>query len=463
MSKKINIVLHAHIPYVLETEVEYWLHEVVLHSYLPFLKMLDSHKDKKICISVNLSPILLVQLSSEYFKDNFLKYLDMRKKILSTNLNDDDKNLILKKDFQKVLELEKFYKNWNFDIIKIFQHYSKIGVLNILTSSVTHAFLPSLVTFPHVLDLQIKLGKQISELFFTDIKGFWSPECAIFPALSQHLSQHGLKYTFSDPTSSSTHSDFSHHDINYICRDYLCTAKIWDAFIGYPGNVVYREFHKDLKDESKEIQNLLRENRIPLSGVSIYAITDKKTLIKNIYKHDKVTDQLELDSKDFIKTLNKTHQTKDYVSIFFDMELFGHWWKEGVEFLDVLIKQLQNTDVQITDDFLDPSLPIQEPLISTWGTNYNAESWINPKTTKVWSKLIPSLYELDMLLKHEQVISKDKIYYTLLAQASDWTFLITKDIFKDFSEKTIIDSLKKSNQGNITHKKEVSNILYQII
>jgi len=462
MSKKINIVLHAHIPYVLETEVEYWLHEVVLHSYLPFLNMLNSHKDKNICISVNLSPILLVQLSSEYFKDGFSKYLDIRKKVLSTNLNDNDKNLILKKDLQKVLELENFYKNWDSDIIKIFQHYSEIGVLNILTSSVTHAFLPSLVSFPHVLDLQIKLGKQISELFFTDIKGFWSPECAIFPELSRHLSQHGLKYTFADPSSSSTHSDFSYHNINYICRDYLCTAKIWDAFVGYPGNVIYREFHKDLKDESKEIQKLLKENKLPLSGVSIYAITDKKTLVKNIYEHDKVKAQLQLDSENFIKTLNKTYQSEDYVSVFFDMELFGHWWKEGVDFLDILIKQLQNTNIQITDDFLDIPLPIQEPLLSTWGTNYNAESWINPKTNKVWSKLIPSLYELEMLLKHNQVISKDKIYYTLLAQASDWTFLITKDVFKEYSEKVIMDSLKKSNQYDLT-KKEVSNILYQII
>ena len=462
MSKKINIVLHAHIPYVLETEVEYWLHEVVLHSYLPFLNMLESHQNKNICISVNLSPILLVQLSSQSFKDNFAKYLDIRKKVLSINLDDNKKNAIIKKDLQKVLELEKFYKNWDSDIIKIFQHYSQIGKLNILTSSVTHAFLPSLISFPHVLDLQIKLGKQISELFFTDIKGFWSPECAVFPELSIHLSQHGLHYVFADPTASSTHIDFSHHSINYICRDYLCTAKIWDAFIGYPGNVVYREFHKDLKSESKEIQILLGENRIPLSGVSIYAITDKSTLVKNLYEHDKVEAQLQLDAKDFIKTLNKVYQAKDDVSIFFDMELFGHWWKEGVDFLDTLIKQLRNTGIQITDDFLDRSLPEQEPLISTWGTNYNAESWINPKTTKVWSKLIPSLYELEMLLKHDQEISKDKIYYTLLAQASDWTFLITKDTFKEYSERLIIESLKNSNQDNLT-KKEVFNILYQII
>ncbi len=462
MSKKINIVLHAHIPYVLETEVEYWLHEVVLHSYLPFLNMLESHQNKNICISVNLSPILLVQLSSQSFKDNFAKYLDIRKKVLSINLDDNKKNAIIKKDLQKVLELEKFYKNWDSDIIKIFQHYSQIGKLNILTSSVTHAFLPSLISFPHVLDLQIKLGKQISELFFTDIKGFWSPECAVFPELSIHLSKHGLKYTFADPSSSSTHSDYSHHNINYICRDHLCTAKIWDAFVGYPGNVVYREFHKDLKDESKEIQTLLGKNRIPLSGVSIYAITDKKTLIKNLYEHDKIQKQLRLDTEDFIKTLDKIYQTKDSVSIFFDMELFGHWWKEGVDFLDVLIKQLQNTNIQITDEFSDKSLPLQEPLISTWGTNYNAESWINPKTNKIWSKLIPSLYELEILLKHNQIISKDKIYYTLLAQASDWTFLITKDVFKEYSEKMIIQSLKKSNQNDLP-KKEVSNILYQII
>ena len=90
--KQFNIILHAHIPYVLDTEVEYWLHEVVLHSYLPFLNILESYRSNNICISINLSPILLVQLSSTSFKDNFIKYLEVRKKILSVNLKNNNEN-----------------------------------------------------------------------------------------------------------------------------------------------------------------------------------------------------------------------------------------------------------------------------------------------------------------------------------------------------------------------------------
>ncbi len=460
--KQFNIILHAHIPYVLDTEVEYWLHEVVLHSYLPFLNILESYRSNNICISINLSPILLVQLSSTSFKDNFIKYLEVRKKILSVNLKNNNENSIVKKDLQKILELEILYKNWDFDIIKIFQYYSKIGILNILTSSVTHAFLPSLRSFPHILDLQIKLGKQISELFFTNIDGFWSPECAIFPELSNHLSRYGLKYTFADPSSSINHSRYTHNNINYSCRNDTCTSKIWDAFIGYPGNSVYREFHKDLKDDSREINQLLQENNIPLSGVSLYAITDKNKSIKNLYNEEKAQDQIYVDVEDYIKSLHDNYQNNDKISVFFDMELFGHWWKEGIYFLDILIQKLQDNNILIKDDFLDVLYPIQEPLLSTWGTNYNAESWINTKTNKIWSKLIPSLYELEMLLKHEQVISQDKIYHILLAQASDWTFLVSKGVFKEYAENIVLELLKKSNNGDLI-KKDISNILYKII
>lgn len=465
MKKKINLVLHAHIPYVLHSDVAYWLYEVALHSYLPLLQLFSKYEDNDSPpqITLNLSPILLVQLSSPDFQQGFDEYLLLQKNLLSLDLNNEEKNSILKNDLDKLLILEEIYKIWDKNIISGFQYFHQKGLINIITSAVTHAFLPALVDFPNLLDLQIRLGKKISEYFFTNITGFWSPECGIFPELSRYLTYNNLTHTYADPSTICYQDNlpsFSYQGVSFIVRNYQGTDKIWCAQNGYPGNGAYREFHRDLVEECTVAQKLTEEYKIFKSGISLYAITDKKSPYKNLYNTHQSQDQLHYDVEDYINYIVCQLEDQDCFSVFFDLELFGHWWKEGIDFLDLLFQKIEVTDVQFSSPDISKEQPEILPKLSTWGTNQNAESWINPKTTALWQKLIPASMEMERAINLNQKIPKEKLYNFLLAQASDWPFLISHDTFEDYA----LAHVDKLLYGPVVdHKLFDKNLLYTIL
>ncbi|MGL4677685.1 MAG: hypothetical protein ACRCWI_08515 [Brevinema sp.] len=458
MQKKLHIVLHAHIPYVLYTDMEYWLHEAVLHSYLPLLRLLRNHQHTPITLILNLSPILLVQLSDPQFCPRFQEYLELIQQILSLDLENSEKNKVLESDLKDFLQLKKIYEEWNGDLIKAFSYYAELGRINIITSTATHTYLPAFIQFPKIIQTQIVLGKKISEYFFPKIEGFWVPECGIYPNLSSYLDEYQIKYTFADPSSIKNNDRIQHYidnNIHYFCRDYECTSKIWHPDTGYPGHSVYREFYKDLKEECSSVRSLLSRYRIPMSGISLYAVTDKATRQKQIYNHHRALEQIQLDTTDYINYLNQQFNNKNHIVICFDAELFGHWWKDGVKFLDVLFNKVGDINISPIDFSID--IPFIKPSLSSWGKGYNSESWINPKTQKVWEHLIKESYHIEQQLVKSSV-NPDDLYYFLLSQASDWTFLITYDTFTQHATHMI-----KNTNSFFEPTQYQQNLLYQSI
>ncbi|MGL5956397.1 MAG: hypothetical protein ACRC0X_07350 [Brevinema sp.] len=458
MQKKLHIVLHAHMPYVLYTDMEYWLHEAVLHSYLPLLKVLHSHRNSPITIILNLSPILLVQLSDSQFSPRFQKYLELIQQILSLDLGDFEKNEVLALDLQEFLQLKKIYEEWDCDIIKAFRYYADLGRLDIISSSATHAYLPAFIQFPNIIQSQIMLGKKISESFFSHIKGFWIPECGIDPKLGIYLDQYHIKYTFADPSSVKPNNNIQYYinnHIYYFCRDYECTSKIWHPETGYPGNSPYREFHKDLKGEYSVVRHLLDQYRIPVSGISLYAVSDRISHQKKVYNRHLALEQIHHDTTDYIHYLNQQFHDKDHIIICFDAELFGHWWKDGVLFLDILLSKASNINILPIDYSINA--PLITPSLSSWGKNYNSESWINQQTQKSWEHLIRTSSYIEQQLVASSVNPED-LYFFLLSQASDWTFLITYDTFKYNAEKMICNTRSFFDSTNYKQ-----NLLYQLI
>jgi 1,4-alpha-glucan branching enzyme len=75
------ITLHAHLPYVVNHGTwphgMEWLHEAAAETYLPLLRILGNLERDAVPanFNVNLSPILLEQLSHPFFIAEFPKYL----------------------------------------------------------------------------------------------------------------------------------------------------------------------------------------------------------------------------------------------------------------------------------------------------------------------------------------------------------------------------------------------------
>jgi 1,4-alpha-glucan branching enzyme len=121
----------------------------------------------------------------------------------------------------------------------------------------------------------------------------------------------------------------------------------------------------------------------------------------------------------------------------YDAELFGHWWFEGPQWLDYLIRKIyydQNTIEMLTPgDYLElyPCNQVSIPSESSWGWKGYHEVWLNGANDWIWRHLHKAgerMVELantypnaDGLLQRALNQAAREL---LLAQSSDWAFIM---------------------------------------
>jgi len=141
----------------------------------------------------------------------------------------------------------------------------------------------------------------------------------------------------------------------------------------------------------------------------------------------------------------------------YDAELFGHWWFEGPQWLYQLMRELGpggELELGTPGDYLS-AYPIQQkatPSASTWGHKGYNVYWVNPETEWIW----PSLHEAAARMRqtverhppHEVQNIEDRVLRQagrelLLAQGSDWPFMITKGHADEYGRRRIVDHLNR--------------------
>lgn len=129
-------------------------------------------------------------------------------------------------------------------------------------------------------------------------------------------------------------------------------------------------------------------------------------------------------------------------------ELFGHWWFEGVEWLETVARILNDYDTGIAlttgSGYLDHHprggfLALHE---GSWGAEGNNQVWMNTETA--WTYAI--LYAAEISCREictssewrdgglgERIV-KQLCRELLLLESSDWQFLITTGAARDYAE-----------------------------
>ena len=191
------IVLHGHLPYVLHHGTsphgEAWLYEAAAETYLPLLDMIGEvalHNTRP-ALTVGLTPVLLEQLGSDYFKSGFVRYLKER----AERTRRDGAEFESAGDSHFVYLAER-WANWYEGRL---QHFERIardipgefakrrveGHIQILTSNATHAYMPLLLN-DAMLKAQMAAGTSTSEKWLGfKSRGMWLPECAYRPSWDQ--------------------------------------------------------------------------------------------------------------------------------------------------------------------------------------------------------------------------------------------------------------------------------------
>ncbi|MGC9001697.1 MAG: 1,4-alpha-glucan branching protein domain-containing protein [Dictyoglomus sp.] len=469
IKKYFNLVLHSHLPYVKKAGRwpfgEEWFFEAMLETYIPlsmvFYRLVNKGIDFKLTLGV--TPVLAEQMLDPYMIYETEKYIETKiesayKDLEKYNKENRKETEVIRFYINYLNEIFEFFKNKiSMDVLGFWRKLQDEGYLDIITSSATHAYLPLLKKKSSIY-AQLYVGKEVyMRNMKKEPKGIWLPECAYKPGIEKFLEELGIRYFFVDTHTILGGEPLSYPDLNVkrekqdknIYKPYLVSGsnvavfgrdsrtgmQVWSAEWGYPGDGVYREFHK----------------RSETSGLQYWRITDKRKDLgeKDVYDPQIAKGRVYEHAEHFVRVLEDEIKSDGIITAMYDTELFGHWWFEGVWFLERIFELLnESKKVKSINSFLalekcPPDERIELPE-SSWGRGGKHEVWLNDETVMLWEKI----YEIEE--ENEKFIDKVKITQLnlwkekvirqacrekLLLESSDWPFLITTGQAKEYGYK----------------------------
>ena len=482
----VSFVLHAHLPFVHHPESqnyleEEWLYEAISETYIPLLqnfkKLEEEHVDFRITMS--MTPPLLSMLDSKLLQRRYIKYLkkhiELCQKEVKRTAYDSRLNELSHYYLNRYTNDLHFFKDiCNCNLIEAFKYFQDIGVLEIITCGATHGYFPILYVNEKTVKAQIAVGVQTYEKYFgRKPRGIWLPECGYVPEADKYLKEfgidyiitetHGILYANPTPIYGTYAPIISHGNVIAFGRDSESSRQVWSSINGYPGDYNYREFYRDIGYEAdyEYIKPYLTYDgiRVP-TGIKYHRITGD-TEFKDYYNVQWAKDSAERQAGHFFdcrnKQINKISNFMHVPPIIlcpYDAELYGHWWYEGPYWLYILFKKIyyDKSDFKLItpSEYIDKYPDIQEstPCRSSWGANGYSEVWLNPTNDYAHRHLHVAgdrMVELANFYPNAKGLKKKALNQCarelLLAQSSDWLFIITNGTMVDYAKKRIKDHI----------------------
>jgi 1,4-alpha-glucan branching enzyme len=497
------LMLHSHLPYYRHHGMwpsgEENVYECMAETYMPLLMALDDLVTDGIRpgITLGITPILAEQLADPHIKQGFVTFLQDRllaaqadtKRYPSPDVPHSEHRAWLAQWYVQHFEtlIETFNTRYQQDLIAGFRRLQDIGAIEITTSAATHGFSP-LLGSDAAIQAQFKVGVESYKQHFGRLpKGVWLPECAyrpthteadpsgamrLRPSTDAFLHANGLDYFFTEyhaieggvstgerrvvgiygdiqyiPLSPRPETGLTtfeaywmpQYPIAVMGRNDQASFQVWSAAHGYPGDGLYREFHK--KDDR--------------SGLHYWRLTSKETDLANKMLYDPVEAfaQTQANADHFVSLVQRL--LSDYqqatgehglVMVSFDTELFGHWWFEGVAWLQHVIRKLHQTpdiDRQTASEYVEAHPPQSAIALpeSTWGQGGHYWVWQNHHTEWMWPIIHEAEHHMQRLVTRYADTTdawvirllNQSLRELLLLESSDWPFLVTTFQAKDYA------------------------------
>lgn len=487
-----TLVLHAHLPYVRHPEhpeflEERWLFEALTESYLPLLALMDGWlaDDVDFRLTVGLTPTLVSMLGDPLLGKRYLNYLDRLIRLTeeeSTRLHYHADLGPTARFYRARLESVRanFKERLQGDVIAQFRRLQDLGRVEILTSSATHAYLPHLRHIPSAVRAQIRVGVETYRKHFDrDPNGFWLPECAYFPGLDQMLAEEGVRYTILESHGLAQGSRRPRYGTYapIVCpsgvamfgRDTETSRLVWSSEIGYPGDPDYRDFYRDVGFDRppEDIARALGPDGVnSFTGLKYHRVTGQ-TPHKLPYDRERAMRRVDIHAADFVSRLSKAisevSRDMDRRPVLlspYDAELFGHWWFEGPEWLDRVIRRLDSADAATVmtatpSEYLAENPTAQEsvPAESSWGRGGFHDVWLNHSNDEIYPRLHGMARQLEKLVTErenaegiERQVLNMACKEALLAQSSDWTFLQRAGTATSYASSRLAEHVERFDQ-----------------
>ena len=483
------LILHAHLPFVRHPEHEHfleedWLFEAITETYIPLLQMMQRLVNDGVPFkfTMSITPTLCAMLRDELLRERYVRHLDLLIDLTARELKRNRKHPELRElaEFYSHLFFETrcfFVEQWECDLLASFRTLREAGALEIIGCAATHGLL-SLIQkqSPEAARAQVLIGRDVYvDLFGADPTGFWLPECAYAPGLESLLQQanirwfvldaHGVMFGKPRPCRSIYAPSYTPAGPAVFARDRDSSRQVWSAREGYPGHPAYREFYRDAGfDLPMEHLGPIARGSRKFSGVKYFRITGRGEE-KELYDHDAAEKAVETHAAHFVE--HQQRQLRELsglgfdpiIVVPFDAELFGHWWFEGPLFLELVIrKATRDRGFRLTtpSDYLATHSTQQaiQPAASTWGENGYLGVWLEPSNAWIYPYLhTATLHMSEAARRHAEDpgplvnrVLKQLARELLLAQSSDWAFLMKTGTAKEYATKRTLDHLSRFNR-----------------
>ncbi|HYI00469.1 glycoside hydrolase family 57 protein [Hyalangium sp.] len=473
------LVLHAHLPFVRHPEhedflEEDWLYEAISETYLPLLRVFDRLAEEGVPfrVTMSLTPTLVTMLRDSLLTERYTRKLERLCELGAREVHRT-------RNDPTFGPLARFYRdhfealliNWEGryqrDLVSAFRRLQDAGYLEIITSGATHGFLPLLQETPEAVRAQITVAANHYRLTFgRDAPGIWLPECGYYPGVDRFLAAERIRYFFvdthgvTDATPRPLYGPFApiytETGVAAYARDPESSQQVWSSETGYPGDPIYREFYRDIgwDLELDYIRPFIqptgdRKN----TGYKYFRITGK-TQDKLPYDPMAARARAATHAGNFM--FNREQQLeylssrmgdrKPMVVAPYDAELFGHWWFEGPQFLDFLIRKVaydQRTFQLATpsDDLREhPRNQVATPPVSSWGAGGYANMWLDGSNDWIYRHLHHCARQMVGLARDYPESSSlqrralnQAARELLLAQSSDWAFIMKTGTMVDYA------------------------------
>ncbi len=463
------LVLHAHLPFIRHFDDprphrDDWLQEALVESYIPLIRSWHRLKDEGVDfrLTFSISPSLLSMLIDPYLQercmDHLAKLVELGEKEVDRTAGYPAVRAVAEMYLKRFSEDYSFYVDrWNCDLTTAVRQLSEAGNIELITTAATHGFLPGLRASENAVKGQLKTAIALySDTFGGVPPGLWLPECAYYPGLDSLLEREGIRYFFVDSVgvlNSRPRPRYGVHSPVYtktgvaaFARHPEASEKVWSSMLGYPGDYDYREFYRDIGydlDYEYLAPYLPGDGSRKDTGFKYYRITGPG-VEKQLYHPEWAMGKAGSHSQNFLDTCSGiVHDLawridrQPIIVAPFDAELFGHWWFEGPDWLEFLIRKTafdQDAVEMITPSvYLDryPVNQVVEVNPSTWGRRSRNEVWINGRNDYIYRHLHWAARRMQEMATQKtrkrslvERAKKQAARELMLAQSSDWPFMM---------------------------------------
>jgi 1,4-alpha-glucan branching enzyme len=412
---------------------EEWLWEAMATCYLPLLDVLAPDAP----VTLSLTPVLCDQLAAGGVAERFLDFIATTRRD-THRLDIDGCRASGAEDLAR--ELERAAQDYE----RAAQRFEAIGrdLLSELlaradwTSAASHAVLPLCATDAGArLQIQAGVASHRARRRAVGARdsvadwrgGFWLPECAFAPWLEPLLADAGVRVSCVDLTDRFGPGAPEHlrplrteSGVLLVPIDRVTLELVWSDR-GYPAHGRYRDYHHHTIHDHNPWAN------------------DGAT-----YDHEAASALAREHAAEFVAaTIARLDAARaalgrpGLVVCAFDTELLGHWWYEGIRWLEAVLAEADRQGLALTR--LDDASALADPVevaaadlgVSSWGTPRDLSTWDGPAAARLaWAARDAEL----RVVRAGAGVSEPALRELLALQSSDWAFMITRGLAGGYPE-----------------------------